>query len=436
MYGPPPDPRQQVIAADPLAAAVCALIGLLIAGIAGERRPIRCALGVVIALTAPWAACLPTAVFGAFPTIDKAGSLAFYLGGVHRRLLDPADPGVQLIGVHLGHLWLVEAADALLAPLRPSPMAGFNLQWLVNPALAWGLTARLIRRLRPQIDPAAAFWVAMPYGVGLHVFHDIRWYTVEKTGVWWLPLYGLSLLAAERAGWRRLLPGLCMAGAFFYNAYNALVLGAIAGLWLLWRRDRAALSSFLITALGGLPLAAWQAILMRGAAAPGDPQAFLEQRAVHDVLSLWPPAWNRMELWRACDPVAVVAALSWLRHELRWRPGRAMLLVVLWGLPAVIALGPSHNPLYMLLYHAIPGFWRVAKPEVFFWISWLMLLIAAAAGAHRWLAGGGGTTGARSRRWLLAGLMVGSWLLTVRMHPIWPPLTRPIPVAPVTAPHR
>lgn len=443
MYGPPPDPRQHLLdaglLADPLAWAACLLVGLLVAWRAGPGRPLLCAAGWVLALTAPWGAYWPWAVLGSFPTIDKAGSLAFYLDGVHWRLLDPGDPGVQLIGVHLGHLWAVEALDRLIAPLQPGAMAGFNLQWMLNLALTWGLTARLFRAETggTRAGAAAAFWLAMPFGMGLHMLRDINWYTVEKTGMWWLPLYGLAVRAADRrdagsagaAGIiaRLALPGLCMLGGFFYNAYNSLLLAAMATLWLLWRRDGRAAAIFGATALGGAPLALYQAALMRGEGAPGDPQMFLEQRAMLDVLSLWPPAWNRLELWRAVDPVAAGLAAWGLWRIGRWRPWRAAGLAGLWLLPALVALGPAHNPVYMALYHLLPGFWRVAKPEVFFEISYLMMLGIGAVQAARWAAGAGPGREAARARWLGAAL-IASWLLTVRLHPVWPPLAAPVTV--------
>ena len=60
------------------------VVGLLISALAALRslpewlRAVAFVLGQTVALTTPLAAVLDRWVYGAFPTIDKAGSLRFY----------------------------------------------------------------------------------------------------------------------------------------------------------------------------------------------------------------------------------------------------------------------------------------------------------------------------------------------------------------------
>ena len=114
MYGPPPThasfpalgPRRSAIAW----AVTLAVGALLLAGWrARPRRAQRAASsGLTVVLTAPALGLLDAGVWGAFPTIDKEGSLLFYLDGVHQRARAPldaaGDPASRLIGVHTGTL--------------------------------------------------------------------------------------------------------------------------------------------------------------------------------------------------------------------------------------------------------------------------------------------------------------------------------------------
>ncbi len=99
MYGPPPDALQQLAPTGLYGAwhawLACVVAGLLLAAWAGPRRPLLAALGGVVALTTPAAAFFGRYVWGAFPTIDKAGSLLFYRDGVLGRAFDPDDPAVR-----------------------------------------------------------------------------------------------------------------------------------------------------------------------------------------------------------------------------------------------------------------------------------------------------------------------------------------------------
>lgn len=419
-YGPPPDPREILVAAGPLdlplAWAFCLIVGVLLLGLGYRRRwPLLFCLGGVVALSAPWLFYLTSYIFGAYPTVDKAGSLAFYLDGVQWRLLDAGDPGMRLIGVHVGHLWVTAAFDLLLPAF-----AAFNAQVLLNLTLAWYFAHRLFRALgaRGELSLFLAFFFAM----NLHQFRDINWYTIEKTAIFWLPLYGLSLWRAWQGDRRWMVgSGVLFGLAFFMNAYWALLCGGLAAAALLvgtgaawrqpayWPRWKILGGAFFFSVLGGLPLAWLQWRLMHGEASLGSPEAFAE-RASLDVLSLWPPAWNRLELWRALDPIALGLGLLSLREQkVRWL---WILMIPFLGL----SLGPSNNPLYSLCNLLVPGFWRLAKPETFFHLAWLLLL---AAGAVAWRA---------PLPRLLPPLAVLTWLVLVRQHPVFPGLTRPVEV--------
>lgn len=405
MYGPPPDP-QQVYAPTGIWGAwpawlACVVIGVALATWARPKRPFLFVLGATIALTTPFAWFFPTHVWGAFPTIDKAGSLLFYLDGVHRRLFDPSDPALRLIGVHVGHLWVTALFDVFLRPF-----AAFNLQAFLNLVLGWYCAFLLLREASGDRD--AALLLGFPFGLGLHLLRDVNWYTVEKSSVFWLPLYAWALLLAHRRGGRWIgIAALVYVGATFNNLYWG-VLGAGMGAVALFARSRDVTLAVGASALAALPLFALQFLLFRGPDTLGgaDPQLFLTQRAALDVVELWPPKWNRLEAWRALDLVAVGLGLAGLRRD--WK-------IALAALPFfVLSLGPAHNPLYMALFEAVPGFWRFAKPETFFHVAWLALLVMAA----RSLAGRPRST----LRWL-AALMVTGWILSVRTHPVYPRFT-------------
>ena len=446
MYGPPPDPREvsldlSVVEA-PLPYLGCALVAALLTAVALWRRPpagVRAGafiLGQVVLLTAPLLFLVPDAVFGAFPTIDKEGSLLFYLDGVHRRVMAApldaaADPAARLIGVHVGHLWVTELFDLVLEPLP-----AFTAQALLYPAFGWGAAALLLHALCGDLRVAVV--LGMPFGMGLHVFRDLNWYTIEKAAVGWLALFAWALLRAwrDRGRWP------WIAGAVYglmawMNLYLALVGAALGALALAWvgigaARDagerrglRGVLGACAACAAVGLPLALWQHHVMAGGAALGTPEQFLTERAALDGVSVWPPAWNRLELWRALDPVPVGCALLGLGTTLRRDPRVRFALGAGLAL-AALSLGPAPlpgrdlaNPVYMAAWHVIPGFWRVAKPEVFFEGTWLLALGVAAIGLARRRPRGRGLV-------LLYAAMATSWLLLTRSHPAYPGFSAPL----------
>lgn len=447
MYGPPPDPRQALLAAGPLDQPQAWVLTLAVAALLlawGSRQPPArrnpwLIAGLTLLLTAPALGLVGSAVLGSFPTIDKEGSLLFYLDGVHvRQLVNPLqaaqDPASRLIGVHTGHLWVTQLFDLVL----PSHGA-MNAQGLLNLGLGWACMTVLCRAA--GASPALALALGFPFGMGLHVVRDLNWYTIEKSAVFWLPLFAWCWLRAwQEAGTRAGLVFAALGGAVYglmswMNLYFGLVAAALGGLAVagelgasfvergLRPRTRTLLLASVACALPGLVLAMWQSHVMAGGPALATPEQFLWGRAALDSVVLWPPAWNRLELWRALNPVAVALA-AWGA----WR-GRRLPLVQFCVLAGVVlaglSLGPVllwtssapqegvHNPAYFAAWHLIPGFDRVAKPEVFFEGTWMLALVAGAAGLRDWRP--------RFPEIALLVAVVAAWLLLVRTHPVYPP---------------
>ena len=351
-----------------------------------------------------------------------------------RAPLDAAgDPASRLIGVHTGHLWVTAALDALL-----SPAGAMNAQGLLNLTLGWGCMALLCRAA--GASPALSLALGLPFGLGLHGFRDLNWTTIEKSSMFWLPLFGWSLLRAWTHGGRwRALPAVLYGLMSWMNLYWGLVGAALGGLSVLaaghasWRAPalrgpaRAVLVANALCAAPGLLLGAWQGHVMAGGAPLGTPEQFLWQRAALDSVTIWPPTWSRLELWRALNPAAL-ALCVWGGWRGR-RDGAVRAAALAGALMAALALGPVlwwtasdpqqgiPNPLYMLAWHGIPGFWRVAKPEVFFLATWMLLLLVGARGLRGWRPAGW-------RAALPLGLVMVMWLALVRTHPAYPGWTR------------
>lgn len=389
-------------------------------------------------LTAPALGLVSDAVLGSFPTVDKEGSLLFYLDGVHvRQLASPLaaahDPASRLIGVHTGHLWVTQAFDTVL-----SPHGAMNAQGLLNLGLGWGCMALLCRTA--GASPPLALALGLPFGLGLHVVRDLNWYTIEKSAVFWLPLFFWTWLrawqqAASPQGLRHAVASGVVYGLMSWmNLYFGLVsavLGALAvcaelGASLRHRRLRDQTRVLLVASLAcagpGLLLAAWQGHVMSGGPALATPDQFLWERAALDSVVLWPPSWNRLEPWRALNPVACSLAL-WGTWRGRHRP-EVRFFVAAGLLLALVAIGPVlwwrgpvpqegiANPFFFGLRSLVPGFDRVAKPEVFFEGTWMLTLVAGACGLQ----------GRTFRRpfLALAGVTL-AWLILVRTHPVYPP---------------
>jgi hypothetical protein len=455
-YGPPVDPRQVSVPADPSDApeawALCIAVGLILTLLAWPLRSRPswaaglAALGQTVMLTAPFAALLPKYVYGAYPTIDKQGSLLFYLEGVHRWMAShptqlASYAPARLIGVHVGHLWVTEAFDLFL-----EPFAAMNAQGLLWLVLAWWCAWGFLRTL--GAGDAEAFVLALPYGLGLHLFRDLDGYTIEKAAVFVVPLYGTCWLRALRDGgdWPVSAAVVVLLSALL-NLYLALVIGiasvvasaiVLAGVMVKDRKGpRALIGSvslkrlavhYVATAILITPVAWAQASLLSGGKAIASPECFLWGRAALDTVTLWPPAWNRLEAWAALHPLALLLAIAglWTRR----RDPQVAVLAILGLVTGLLSLGPElvpgvPNPAYLAAWYGLPFFWRIAKPEVFFFVTWACVLGVAALG----------TT---DRLWTRGMLLVvylafvAVWVGTVRLHPAYPGFSeyRPAKLAP------
>ena len=422
LYGPPPDPREIHVGLEvidhPGLYVACIGLGIGLSALAAVRRQPEAlrawwfCLGQTIMLTSPLALVFSRdLVYGAYPTIDKAGSLLFYLDGVHQRLtfspIDAlADPAAQLIGVHVGHLWITAFLDLFV-----SVNGAFNLQGLLYPALGWWCAALLLREVSDSWRVAVL--LSFPFGMGLHVFRDLNWYTIEKASVFALALFAWAFLKAAREGgrWRAVAAGV-FAGAAFINWYWALVGAAGVAAATLVTRSRGVLIAGAACAAALLPLVIWQFALMNSGT-PGDPELYLHERAALDSFSFIPPHWNRLELHRSLNIVGLASAAYAV--STRWRDPLVLTLAGVAGLLLTLALGPNlapavPNPVYMAIWHVVPGFWRVAKPEVFFEGTYLGILMLAAIGFQ----------GRKLTGMLLYPTFVVGWLLMVRSHPVYP----------------
>ena len=437
------------LADDPLGHAACFTAAIVLFAIAARSRrpPLQAAaaiLGGVVAFTSPWLAWTHRAWFGAFPTIDKEGSLLFFLDGVHRRLYlepwsAPADDAVRLIGVHAGHLWVTEALAAFLGP-----MAAFNAQWILQAALGWSAAAWAIRvvsspRPEEQVPVSVAVVAGFPFGMGLHLFRDLDVTTVEKGGVAFIPLFVGCWVQATRVGgrWLWAVAG-CYLAMALYNLYFAVVCAAFGALFVLvelarrppWSRVVSLGRVVAACAVVGVPVALAQLAIQAGGPALASPERFLWERAALDSFTLLPLRWNRLEVWRACHPVAVglaaYGAWSFRSDRRAWTAVAVAVGLFIVSLGPVLVPGAQldapvlTNPVYMALHHTIPGFWRLAKPEVFFQPVWFLVLVGAAVGLQR-LA-----QTHRRGAVLAAALMFVAWWPLVRSHPEFPGMSAPL----------
>ena len=390
-------------------------------------------VGQVTCLTAPLLVHINRFVYGSFPTIDKEGSLLFYLDGVHMRMvlhpmLSTVDPAARLIGVHVGHLWVSQAFDLFL-----SPLGAFNAQAMMALVLGWW-TMWLLLRAVCQEDRVALV-LSFPFGMGLHIFRDLNWYTIEKAHVFWLPLFALSLLKAWREGGRwRWAPGIVFVVMSWMNLYMGMIAGFFAVCAWLWTLGESVLKRYRTQGLRRVshagavclllvtPLLVWQWALMRGGPQLGTPERFLWERAALDGFSLVPLAWNRLEVHRSMNLIAIGLALfgvfgSWQDRRVRFALFAGLAAFVL-SIGPILLPGPVENPAYMLIREIVPGFWRVAKPEVFFHITWMLMLCVAAIQLSR--------VSPRRGLYALYGVFFAGWLLMVRTHPAYPPMTLPV----------
>ena len=122
----------------------------------------------------------------------------------------------------------------------------------------------------------------------------------------------------------------------------------------------------------GIFIAAYQQRLTSNGPLFAHSDQFL-QRASLDRFSIWPLSWNRLPWFVSISPL-LLAGLIWggVQKQLN---GKYLLVSLLFFL---LSLGPDlgnsiPNPVYLAL-NSVPSFWRFAKPEAFFFVSFVGIL--------------------------------------------------------------
>jgi hypothetical protein len=131
-------------------------------------------------------------------------------------------------------------------------------------------------------------------------------------------------------------------------------------------------------------------------------------------------------VWRACNPVVLtlsaLGAWRWRRDPRLWAVLLSCAGVFAVSVGPVVLPGDAldaprmANPLYLAVHAVVPGFWRMAKPEVFFEVVWLAAIVGAGAALR-------GLTGTLRMLCILAILAV--WWPLVRLHSAYPGLSAP-----------
>ncbi|MEL6346880.1 MAG: hypothetical protein AAFV53_27455, partial [Myxococcota bacterium] len=327
--------------------------------------------------------------------------------------------------------WLSAFFDLFL-----TPFGAFNAQGLLYIVLGWWAAWLLINEVTRR--PDIAFLFGFPFGMGLHVFRDLNWYTIEKAAVFWIPLYAWALIRAhDRGGKWRWLAAITFLGMSFTNLYLGLVSALLAVLVVAALSIRAArtkeislafkntFAAAAASAILVMPLVGWQFALMSGGEQLASPEQFLWERAALDSFTLSPLKWNRLEIHRALNLIALGLAIIGVvaqRNDRRVQLAAAGILSFsLLSLGPELITGGPHNPVYMTAWYTVPGFWRIAKPETFFHVSWMLILTIAAIQLKAFNV---------DRRGVLVfyAVFVAAWMIMVRSHPVYPTMTMPIDV--------
>ncbi len=349
-------------------------------------------LGFLSLLTAPWTSVFHKVVIGAYPTIDKEGSLLFFEYGVHHLwFTEPSmslmETGLPLIGIQVGHLWLTQ----VFAWVVPN-FAAFNLQSFLHivlnvlSVLFW--LDSFDQTHQTQRFEVKKWIVGFIIGAQLHVFRDIHWYTIEKSAlfplfIFWGMLHRLDQMEQQTHMTPTLIIAYALAG--LYNFYWAILLPILTLAYLTYSNlnrqpFRTAIKGCIVV---GLLIGMGQWMLQTEQYQFAEADAF-QVRASLDTFSLWPLDWNRMGFWRPINPLllGIVVYAGWNR----WRSQASQKALLdehtestafnterrLWfcmTLFCALSLGPTlpfniPNPVYGVL-QLLPGMWRFAKPEIF-----------------------------------------------------------------------
>lgn len=425
--GPPIDPSEIMYHASRGQYIFSIFLGSLFLCIAYRRREkeLRAkflfSLGVVFLLTAPWIGSFTEAVIGAYPTIDKQGSLLFYLDGVHQRaLLSPIssleDPAYRLIGFHLGHFWIVAFFDIFV-----SSFAAYNAQMFLN--LVLNLVVGILFLEKMEISKKKSLFFAVILGLQLHVFRDLHWYTIEKSALFWVFGFWIWLIELCKVNRGKKYPwwglGIVYVLSTWINFYWGILLGILGFLYSL-RMIRYRFSEYIdfwkgiaLCGVLGLGISWIQLQLSAPHQSFATPEQFLE-RAILDSFTLSPLSWNRMGFWQAINPIILILGFFALKQRaITWFEGILALLFFLLSLgPTILGLS---NPIYLFL-SLIPGLWRLAKPEIFFLITYALLIIWA-----------GRVQFSRKIQIGIIILMLSFWIIGLRTSKAYPYLTEYIP---------
>ena len=311
--------------------------------------------------------CLvPDAIVGAYPTIDKQGSLFFYQQGVHvKSIVAPIasmqEQGVQLIGFHMGHHWITASFDLFF-----SLSTAYNLHILFNFYLS---TVSMWMLLWLQDSQEKKIWlrigVSLLFGCGIHSYVDAHWYTIEKSALYTLPLLIICIQYIKKPFWTGI--------ALFITAYINLYFGILSGMLFLiyilfhrsqWRQGIGILFTGIIVLL-------YQRTLMQYTPTIATPEMYIEQRARFDALHLFSFDWARIPLYLVINPVVLWLAYKSTKKHI-WEK-------ITFSLFFLLSIGPYlyhdfTNPIYWL-FHKIPFMWRFSEPEIFFHICLMILYI-------------------------------------------------------------
>ena len=376
--GPKPDSRLVEFIPTPTDYIVTIAIGIVVSSLflykkqKIELRFFWLILGQTIVLTAPLLTTGLQAVWGDYPTIDKEGSHLYYLQGIHiEQIQNPQqsleNPAIQLIGFHLGHLWITEFFDLFL----PTHSA-FNAQALCNVVLSWWCMWLLLWERNKQ--PWIGLILSFGFGMGLHLFRDINWYTIEKSAVWWLPLFWWAMERVNTGKNRFWLPIPIFLGACYSNLYWGMLIAMLGFFIAIVYRKKPIFYSLGGCFFVGLAIGVYQMLLMKNAPPLAQPEDFLWLRAALDAFTISPFQWNRIPFFLAVHPLclAICGWALWQQKKLSWMVALSIVFFLLslgpWLLPDTVK-----NPLYLGFAH-LPGMWRFSEPEIFFHLSWMLLL--------------------------------------------------------------
>ena len=293
----------------------------------------------------------------------------FYRDGVHFRLFSFSDPAHRLIGFHLGHLWISQILDWFVGDI-----GAFNLQALLNVTLTWYCTYRLLHLL--GASHLWAWLLASQLGFHLHLFRDIQLYTIEKSAVYPLLLYWESTIRASKG--EKGSP-IGMGLSFFLASWINLYWGIFCVLitpFLLWmyrtEDKRSILKGVIFCVLFGCCIGLYQQILTTSGPPFAHSERFME-RAALDNVSIWPFSWNRLPWFMSISPLLfIIFGWTWHTKKLYTKYiGLGIVFFILSTGPYLFSSVP--NPLYQGLT-ALPALWRFAKPEAFFFLTYIVLL--------------------------------------------------------------